>query len=96
MLTGEGAPARGHPGISAVLGIPTWQQEKAQRKNTGTPHALGPSPGSSVVTSEASGSGNRRAFTGRALETWGLSKHLVWAVGGSVPHRSGPIVGPHY
>ena len=87
MLMGGGAPSRGHPGISAVLGIPTWWQEKAQRKNTGTPHALSPSPGSSVITSEASGPRNRRAFTGCALETWGLSKHLDWAVGGSVPHR---------
>lgn len=83
---GGGAPSRGHPGISAVLGIPTWWQEKAQRNNTGIPHGLGPSGGSSVITSEASGPGNRRAFTGHALETWGLSKHLDWAVGGSVPH----------
>ena len=59
---GGGAPSRGHPGISAVLGIPTWWQEKAQRNNTGIPHGLGPSGGSSVITSEASGPGNRSVF----------------------------------
>lgn len=54
------------------------------RKNTGDTPC--PEAGSSVVTSEASGSGNREGVHRACPETWGLSKHLVWAVGGSRSH----------
>lgn len=38
-----GSPSQGtSPGDLAVLGTPTWQQEKAQRKNTGHPMPWAP------------------------------------------------------